>query len=40
MMIKDYKTAGVNVTSETHFTAAKRMCECFCENGGNFIKMG
>lgn len=40
MMVKDYKAAGSNITSETHYTAAKRMFECFCDNGGPYIKMG
>jgi len=40
MMLNDYKKAGKNITSETHYTAATRMYECFCANGGPYIKMG
>jgi hypothetical protein len=29
-MVNDYKLAGKNITSETHYTAATRMFDCFC----------
>jgi len=40
MMAKDYLMAGDNITSETHYTASKRMLAMFCANGGPYIKLG
>lgn len=39
-MAADYQRAGDNVTSETHYKAANRMFDCFCKNGGPYIKLG
>lgn len=39
-MAADYLRAGNNITSETHFTAARRMYAGFAANGGPYIKMG
>ena len=40
MMASDYIRAGDHITSETHYKAANRMFECFCRNGGPYIKLG
>ena len=40
LMAVDYKQAGNNITSETHYRAAGRLYKCFCANGGPYIKMG
>lgn len=40
MMASDYVRAGDNITSETHYKAANRMFDCFCDNGGPYIKLG
>ena len=39
MMGTDYLRAK-EITAETHETASKRMYECFCKNGGPYIKLG
>jgi aarF domain-containing kinase len=36
----DYLSAGENITSEVHQTAATRLFHCFCKNGGPYIKLG
>ena len=36
----DYLSAGENITSEVHLTAATRLFHCFCQNGGPYIKLG
>jgi hypothetical protein len=40
LMASDYIRAGENITSQTHYTAATRMFNCFCQNGGPYIKLG
>ncbi len=40
LMATEYPRAGNNITTETHSTAAARMFECFCANGGPYIKIG
>lgn len=42
LMASDYIRAmrGDGITEETHKTASVRMYECFCRNGGPYIKLG
>ena len=40
LMALDYYKVGDKITSETHYKAATRMFDCFCENGGPYIKLG
>ena len=40
MMASDYIKAGDKITSATHYKAAERMFNCFCDNGGPYIKLG
>ena len=42
MMGSDYLRAMKfgNITEETHNQASKRMYDCFCKNGGPYIKLG
>lgn len=40
LMAMDYVRAGDNITSETHYKAASRLYDCFCKNGGPYIKLG
>ena len=39
-MATDYVRAGDNINSDTHYKAASRMYQCFCDNGGPYIKLG
>ena len=39
LMAYDYLSAK-EITAETHTTASVRMYECFCKNGGPYIKLG
>ena len=39
LMAYDYLSAE-EICSKTHETASMRMYECFCKNGGPYIKMG
>ena len=43
LMASDYIMAmrsSDGITEETHRTASLRMYECFCKNGGPYIKLG
>ena len=40
LMASDYIKAADNITSETHYKAANRMLQMFCDNGGPYIKLG
>ena len=40
MMATDYLRVKDNITSETHYKAANRMLQMFCNNGGPYIKLG
>ena len=39
LMASDYLRAS-EITEETHLAASKRMYNCFCTNGGPYIKLG